>query len=74
MNDRTVRRFAAGSMVLSGERISDGETIVDRITWTGNPDGTVRQKRAVSKDSVETFNTIFDGPYKATNSEAGPGD
>lgn len=55
---------AAGRMVLSGERINpQGETVMDRITWTPNEDGSVRQHWEVSADAEETWSTLFDGTY-----------
>ena len=36
--------LVGGSMVLSGSRTArDGKPVNDRITWTPNPDGSVRQ-------------------------------
>jgi hypothetical protein len=54
-----------GRMVLHGDSASrDGEALRNRITWTENPDGTVRQFWEVSKDQGETWQTAFDGLYK----------
>jgi len=52
-----------GNMVLSGEAITNGETVVNRITWTPNDDGTVRQHWESSKDDGKTWATLFDGLY-----------
>jgi hypothetical protein len=52
-----------GSMVLAGERVRDGKLISDRITWTPNPDGTVRQHWEVSEDGGLSWGTLFDGLY-----------
>jgi hypothetical protein len=46
-----------GKMVLSS---SDG---TQRITWTPNADGSVRQHWESSKDMGKTFATAFDGRY-----------
>ena len=47
---------------------SANTTMVDplrnRITWTPNSDGTVRQLWEVSKDQGESWQTEFDGLYK----------
>lgn len=39
---------------------------VDRITWTPNKDGTVRQLWETSEDSGKTWKTSFDGRYERT--------
>ena len=58
-------KFDDGHMQLSGNRASpQGESVVDRITWTPNEDGTVRQLWEVSKDGGETWQALFDGLYK----------
>jgi len=57
--------FADGHMQLSGKRTNPkGESVVDRITWTPNEDGTVRQLWEVSKDDGENWQVAFDGLYK----------
>ena len=48
----------SGNMVLS----SDSDPI-NRITWTPNEDGSVRQHWQVSKDGGKTWETAFDGLY-----------
>ena len=54
-----------GAMVLSGKRPArDGSGMVlHRITWTPNPDGTVRQLWEVSRDDGSNWTTLFDGLY-----------
>lgn len=52
-----------GSMVLTGERTLQGATVSDRITWTPNPDGSVRQHWEQSRDGGLGWGTIFDGLY-----------
>ncbi len=55
---------ATGSMVLSGPRtMADGSTVLDRITWTPNSDGTVRQNWQSSTDGGATFSTTFEAVY-----------
>lgn len=56
--------YADGKMSMSGERRQGDETIVDRITWHNNDDGTVRQVWDVSKDGGATWKTVFDGLYR----------
>jgi len=52
-----------GVMVLSGTRPArDGSgTVLHRISWTPNPDGTVRQLWEASKDEGESWAALFDG-------------
>jgi len=58
-------RFAGGKMVLSGERRGkDGAPVTDRITWSANDDGTVRQHWETSGDSGASWKTAFDGRYE----------
>jgi hypothetical protein len=55
-----------GSMVLEGERPSPkaGGTLHDRITWTPQRDGSVRQHWEVMKPGQPAWETVFDGLYK----------
>ena len=55
--------FKDGSMVLAGERTLQGAAVSDRITWTPNPDGTVRQHWEQSRDGGLGWGTVFDGLY-----------
>ena len=53
-----------GSMVLSGKHMSrKGVEVTDRITWTPNEDGSVRQLWEQSTDGGSTWSTAFDGHY-----------
>jgi hypothetical protein len=54
-----------GAMVLSGQRPArDGSGMVlHRISWTPNPDGTVRQLWEASKDDGGSWAVLFDGMY-----------
>ena len=57
--------FEGGSMILIGERplpSGTGET-THRITWTPNPDGTVRQLWESSEDGL-AWTVQFDGLYE----------
>lgn len=56
-------KFADGSMVLTGERVLQGQAVSDRITWTPHPDGSVRQHWEQSKDGGLSWGTVFDGRY-----------
>ena len=54
-----------GSMVLSGPgKNAQGLDIINRITWTPNKDGSVRQHWETSSDKGQTWATAFDGLYK----------
>ncbi|MHA7871258.1 MAG: tetratricopeptide repeat protein [Hyphococcus sp.] len=54
-----------GAMVLSDEglAISEASGSINRVTWTPNDDGSVRQFWEVSSDGGETWSTAFDGLY-----------
>lgn len=60
--------FAAGSMVLSGQQPKpDAKTGIaqrERITWTPNADGSVRQLWESSVDDGKTWTIAFDGQYR----------
>jgi hypothetical protein len=49
-----------GAMVLEG---AQGATL-NRITWTSNKDGSVRQHWEASADQGKTWQTAFDGLYR----------
>jgi hypothetical protein len=53
-----------GRMVLSAEREVRGQRRTERITWTPNADGTVRQHWEQSTDGGKTWSTAFDGLYR----------
>ena len=53
-----------GRMVLSGEHDVGGKRMLERITWTPNPDGSVRQHWEQSTDGGKTWSTAFDGLYR----------
>lgn len=58
-----------GAMVLEGRRpVPGGGTVLHRIAWTPNPDGTVRQLWEASQDNGENWNVIFDGLYTRNES------
>jgi hypothetical protein len=55
--------FADGKMVMSGTRPGEGgQTVTNRITWTPNEDGSVRQHWETSTDGAN-WTTAFDGLY-----------
>ena len=54
-----------GEMVMEGERrLADGTQTLERITWTPNKDGTVRQLWQSSRDRGMRWITVFDGTYR----------
>jgi hypothetical protein len=58
--------FVNGQMVMtSEEKINQqGAKYVDRISWTPNADGSVRQFWQQSTDGGKVWSTLFDGTYK----------
>ena len=54
-----------GAMELSdkGLPVSAKSKQINRIIWTPEPDGTVRQLWEASKDKGESWNLVFDGIY-----------
>lgn len=62
-------RLVDGRMVLSGEQDKpDPQTGIvqrERITWTPNADGSVRQLWETSKDDGKTWAVSFDGLYRS---------
>jgi hypothetical protein len=54
------------SMVLEGERpdANAGTPVRHRITWTPQPDGSVRQHWQTRKGDQSNWETVFDGLYK----------
>jgi len=57
-------RFENGAMRLEGKTPTDGGEQLERITWTPNADGTVRQHWEQSTDGGKTWKTAFDGLYR----------
>ncbi|MFN2316794.1 MAG: hypothetical protein ABR551_02955 [Gemmatimonadales bacterium] len=58
-----------GVMRLEGTRVdAQGRTVTDRITWTRQEDGSVRQFWEQSLDGGATWQTAFDGMYRRVES------
>lgn len=53
-----------GAMVLEGELINGESVVLQRITWTPNSDGSVRQHWETSGDGGSSWTTAFDGTYR----------
>lgn len=57
--------FRDGQMVLEGDGLDrKGNKVRNRISWSVNPDATVRQHWQVSADGGSTWKTQFDGQYR----------
>jgi len=56
--------WSDGHMVLSQESGEPTARTVNRITWTPNPDGSVRQHWEVRKGRAAGWETVFDGLYR----------
>ncbi|MGB8634570.1 MAG: hypothetical protein WCD66_13870 [Rhodanobacteraceae bacterium] len=53
-----------GSMVLEGKTAgADGKNVRQRISWTPQANGRVRQHWQQSRDGGESWTTVFDGLY-----------
>ena len=65
--------YADGKMAMSGVRRKNGATVTDRISWTDNSDGTVRQLWELSEDGGKTWQVLFDGQYRPVHDEASGG-
>lgn len=68
-NEGTVLMIAGGivngEMVMEGERrLADGTRQLERITWTPDADGRVRQHWQASRDQGMRWTTVFDGTYQ----------
>ena len=58
--------WSGSAMVLKSKegKNQNGQMQTDRITWTPNPDGSVRQFWETSMDGERTWTPAFDGLYK----------
>lgn len=65
--------FADGKMVLQSnttDRKRPGVKVTQRITWSKNADGSVRQLWDTSEDAGKTWTVSFDGKYVAAKKPA----
>jgi hypothetical protein len=56
--------LVGGKMVLSGSHVVRGQAVLERIAWTPNADGAVRQFWDQSRDGGQTWQPVFDGLYR----------
>jgi hypothetical protein len=58
-------KLEGDNMVLTGnaQDPASGAGVINRLTWTPRPDGTVRQHWETSADGGKTWQTAFDGLY-----------
>ena len=60
--------FIDDKMVLEGNTVDkDGNTVLNRISWSVNGDHTVRQHWQISTDKDKLWQTLFDGTYTKVN-------
>ena len=61
-----------GEMVMTDADLPVSATTgsINRVTWTPNADGSVRQHWQVSQDGGESWATSFDGMYRLRAEEA----
>ena len=52
------------AMILTGEHQTGQGPLSDRVTWTGLPDGTVKQVWEISTNSGESWKIVFEGLYQ----------
>ena len=65
-------KLTDGKMVLAGEQKgADGKPLINRITWSPLPDGTVRQRWDVSTDGGKSWSASFDGIYSRRGAGGG---
>jgi hypothetical protein len=50
-------------MVMTGPSSAPHQADLNRVTWTPNADGSVRQFWELSKDGGKTWSVVFDGRY-----------
>ena len=58
--------FENGKMVLKSQPAPDrqGRMVINRVSWTPQENGTIRQHWEVSSDEGNSWRTVFDGRYK----------
>ena len=62
--------YRDGRMVLEGESTDrQGDTVRNRISWSVNDDGSVRQLWQVATGAAGAWQTVFDGEYRKRAAE-----
>ena len=61
-----------GAMVLEGDSVEEGKPARNRITWTKQPDESVRQLWELSRDGGTSWQTLFDGTYRPARPPQAP--
>jgi len=56
-------QYSNNVMTMQGETIQNGILTMNKITWTNNLDGTVRQHWQSKASNEKNWKTIFDGLY-----------
>jgi hypothetical protein len=56
--------FKDGAMRMTGPSGAPGQRVMNRVTWTPDPDGSVRQLWEVSSDDGKSWKPVFDGRYR----------
>ena len=57
-------RLEGSSMRLEGDQHRGAATVNNRLVWTPQPDGRVRQRWYASKDGGKKWELVFDGWYR----------
>ena len=60
---------SSGAMVMSDAHIAEEGQAINRITWSENDDGSVRQLWETSSDNGESWSIAFDGRYDRKTTE-----
>lgn len=59
-------QFHNNQMVLAGQTSQNNQPLLNRITWTANKDGSVRQHWQTKSINDQHWQTAFDGLYRKT--------
>ncbi|HSK19517.1 MAG TPA: hypothetical protein VK912_10260 [Longimicrobiales bacterium] len=70
---RLAGNLVDGAMVLEGESTTPNGRAVNRVTWSRESDGRVRQHWQISTDGGDTWTTSFDGYYRRKSDPPGGG-
>lgn len=57
-------QFHNNQMVLEGQTLQNDQVILNKITWTANKDGSVRQHWQTKPAKEDNWQTAFDGLYR----------